>query len=156
MIKLDEALKKHNLTMPSPPVKAGIYKPTKDFCDNLCFLSGCIPAFNGDIKWKGKLGAEITVEQGQEAAKLCVLNLLANIQAYCGSLDKIKSIVKMLVFVAGTDSFYEHPKVANGASELLVDIFGEGAGLCARSAVGVNALPLNVPVEIELLIELKD
>ena len=155
MIKLDEALKKHNLSMPNPPAKGGIYNPAREFGENLCFLSGCTPVFNGEVKWKGKVGEEITVEQGQEAAKLCVLNLLANIQAAFGSLEKVKSIAKMLVFVAGTDSFYEHPKVANGASELLVDIFGEEAGLCARSAIGVNALPGNVPVEIELLIELK-
>jgi len=154
MVKLNEALKKHNLIMPNPPARAGIYSPVKDFGNNLCYLSGCIPAFNGEIKWKGKLGGEITAEQGQEAAKLCALNLLANIQAAYGSLDRVKCIAKMIVFVAGTESFYEHPKVANGASELLVDIFGEEAGLCARSAVGVNALPGNVPVEIELLIEL--
>ena len=156
MIKLDEALKKHNLVMPNPPVKGGIYSPVKKFGGNLCYLSGCVPAFNGEIKWKGKLGAEITVEQGQEAAKICVLNLLANIQAAYGSLEKVKCIAKMLVLVAGTDTFYDHPKVANGASELLVDIFGEETGLCARSAIGVNALPGNVPVEIELLIEMKD
>ena len=155
MIKLDEALKKHNLTMPNPPAKGGIYNPARDFGENLCFLSGCIPAFNGEIKWKGKLGAEITIQQGQEAAKICALNLLANIQAAYGSLEKVKRIVKMLVLVAGTDSFFDHPKVANGASELLVDIFGEETGLCARSAIGVNALPGNVPVEIELLVELK-
>jgi len=155
MINLDEALKKHNLTMPNPPVKAGIYSPLKNFGGCYSFLSGCIPSFNGDIKWKGKLGAEISLEQGQVAAKHCVLNLLANIQSACGSLEKIKCIAKMLVFVACTDNFYDHPKVANGASELLVDIFGEETGLCARSAVGVSSLPANVPVEIELLIELK-
>jgi len=154
MIKLEEALKKHNLLMPNPPVKAGIYSPVKAFGDNLCYLSGCIPTVNGEAKWKGKLGAEITAEQGQEAAKQCVLNLLANIQAAYGSLEKVKRIVKLIVFVAGTDSFYEHPKTANGASELLVDIFGEETGLCARSAIGVNALPGNAPVEIEALIEL--
>ncbi|MCL2277427.1 MAG: RidA family protein [Treponema sp.] len=155
MIKFEEALKKHKLEMPNPPVKGGIYNPAKSFGGNLCYLSGCVPAFNGEIKYKGKLGAEVTIEQGQEAAKQCALNLLANIIAAYGSLEKVKCLVKMIVFVAGTESFYDHPKVANGASELLVDILGEDIGLCARSAVGVNALPGNVPVEIELLLELK-
>jgi len=155
MIKLDEALRKHNLSMPNPPAKGGIYDPVKEFGENLCYLSGCTPTFNGEAIWQGKLGAQITVEEGQRAAKFCALNLLANIQAAYGSLEKIKRIAKMLVLVAGTDTFYEQPKVANGASELFVDIFGEEIGLCARSAIGVNALPGNAPVEIELLIELK-
>jgi len=156
MINLDEALKKHNLIMPNPPVKAGIYNPAKTFGGSFCCLSGCLPSFNGEIKWKGKLGAEISLEQGQEAAKLCALNLLANIQSIFGSLEKVKCIAKMVVFVACTDNFYDHPKVANGASELLVDIFGGETGLCARSAVGVSSLPANVPVEIELIIELNE
>jgi enamine deaminase RidA (YjgF/YER057c/UK114 family) len=154
MVKLEEALKKHQLSMPNPPAKGGIYEPVKGFGGNFCYLSGCTPSFNGEVKRTGKLGREVTVEQGQEAARLCILNLMANLQAFCGSLDKVKRIVKMIAFVAGTDSFYDHPKVANGGSELLVDIFGEEAGRCARSAIGVNALPGNVPVEIELLVEL--
>ena len=154
MVKLEDALKKHGLSMPNPPAKGGVYEPAKDFGENLSYLSGCTPTFNGEVKWQGKLGAQICVEQGQQAAKYCALNLLANIQAAYGSLDRAKRIAKMLVLVAGTDSFYDQPKVANGASELFVDIFGEEAGLCARSAIGVNALPGNAPVEIELLIEL--
>jgi len=155
MINLDEALKKHNLSMPNQPAKGGIYRPAREFGENLCYLSGCTPTFNGEVKWQGKLGAEITVEEGQRAAKLCALNLLANIRAAYGSLERVKRIAKMLVLVAGTDTFYDQPKVANGASELFVDIFGEEIGLCARSAIGVNALPGNAPVEIELLLELK-
>ncbi|MDR0551869.1 MAG: RidA family protein [Spirochaetaceae bacterium] len=155
MVKLEEALKKHQLSMPNPPAKGGIYEPVKEFGGNFCYLSGCTPSFNGEVKLTGKLGKEVTIEQGQEAARVCVLNLMANLQAFCGSLDKVKRIVKMIAFVAGTDTFYDHPKVANGGSELLVDIFGEEAGRCARSAIGVNALPGNVPVEVELLVELK-
>jgi len=155
MVRLDEALRKHGLLMPNPPAKGGMYEPAKDFGENFCYLSGCTPSFNGEAKWRGKLGAQISLEEGQQAAKLCALNLLANIQAAYGSLERVKRIAKMLVLVAGTDTFYEQPKVANGASELLVDIFGEEIGLCARSAIGVNALPGNAPVEIELLIELK-
>ena len=154
MVNLDEALKKHGLAMPNPPARGGIYEPVKEFGSNFCYLSGCTPTHNGEVKMKGKLGKEVTIEQGQEAARYCALNLLANLKAKYGSLDKVKRIVKMIAFVAGTDEFYEHPKVANGASEFLVEVFGEEAGRCARSAIGVIALPGNVPVEVEILVEL--
>ena len=140
--------------MPNPPAKGGIYEPVKEFGHNFCYLSGSTPTFNGEVRWTGKIGKELDIKQGQEAARFCALNLLANLKAKYGGLDKVKRIVKMLVFVAGADDFYEQPKVANGASELLVDIFGDEAGLCARSAIGVNSLPGNAPVEIELLLEL--
>ena len=154
MVNLNETLKKYGLIMPNPPVKAGIYAPLKEFGTNLCYLSGFTPTFNGEIRWTGKIDKDLTIEQGQEAARICALNLLANIIARYGSLDKVKRLVKMLVFVASSDSFYEQPKVANGASQFLVDIFGEDIGLCARSAIGVTSLPGNSPVEIELLVEL--
>jgi len=154
MLNLDEALKKYGLSMPDPPKAGGIYIPVKEFGKNLCYLSGCIPSFNGDIRFTGKLGREINIDQGQKAARICVLNLLANLIAKYGSLNIVKRIVKMTVFVAGTDTFYDHPKVANGASQLLVDIFGEETGCSSRSAVGVIALPMNVPVEVEILVEL--
>jgi enamine deaminase RidA (YjgF/YER057c/UK114 family) len=154
MVNLEETLKKYGLTMPNPPAKGGIYEPVKEFGQNFCYLSGSTPTFNGEIRWAGKLGRELNVEQGQEAARYCALNLLANIKAKYGSLEKVKRIAKMLAFVAATDDFYEHPKVVNGASQFLVDVFGEEAGLCARSAIGTNALPGNAPVEIEILVEL--
>lgn len=156
MTNLLTALKKRGLSFPEPPAKVGAYEPIKEFGSNFCYLSGSLPSFNGEKKWEGKLGKEISVEQGQEAAQICALNLLANLNAKYGGLDKVKRIVKMIAFVASTDTFYDHPKVANGASELFVDIFGAETGCCARSAIGVNALPGNAPVEIELLIELKE
>jgi enamine deaminase RidA (YjgF/YER057c/UK114 family) len=155
MVRLEETLKTHGLSMPNPPARGGIYEPVKEFGGNLRYLSGCTPSFNGEARFAGKLGREISLEQGQEAARICVLNLLANLRAACGGLEKVRRIVKMIAFVAGTDTFYDHPKVANGGSELLVEIFGEEAGRCARSAIGVNALPGNAPVEIELLVELE-
>ena len=155
MANLENALKKHGLAMPNPPARGGVYEPVKEFGPNFCYLSGCTPTYNGEIRMTGKLGKEISIEQGQEAARYCVLNLLANLQAKYGNLDKVKRIVKMIAFVAGTDEFYEQPKVANGASEFLVEVFGEEAGCGARSAIGVNALPRNVPVEVEILVELK-
>jgi enamine deaminase RidA (YjgF/YER057c/UK114 family) len=156
MVNLENTLKKYHLTMPNPPAKGGVYEPVKEFGGEGCFayLSGCTPSFNGEVRFTGKVGAEVSVEQGQEAARLCVLNLLANLMAKYGGLGVVKRIVKMTAFVAGAEGFYEQPKVANGGSELLVEIFGEEAGRCSRSAVGVYALPGNVPVEIELLVEL--
>jgi enamine deaminase RidA (YjgF/YER057c/UK114 family) len=154
MADLDGALRKYGLSMPEPPAKGGIYEPVKEFGGNFCYLSGCGPVINGEQLYRGKLGAEYTVEEGQAAARYCVLNLLANLEAKIGDLRRVKRIVKMLCFVAGTDTFYEQPQVANGGSQLLEDIFGLEAGRCSRSAVGMNALPGNIPVEIELLVEL--
>lgn len=153
MLNLENALAKYGLVLPNPPPKGGVYEPVKEFGDGLYYLSGCGPVFNGEQRFTGKLGAEFTVEQGQEAARYCMLNLLANLKFRIGDLNKVKRIVKMLCFVAGTADFYDQPLVANGGSQLLVDIFGEDRGCCARSAVGMNALPGNIPVEIELLVE---
>jgi enamine deaminase RidA (YjgF/YER057c/UK114 family) len=155
MQDIETTLKKHGLVMPNPPAKGGIYEPVKEFGDAFYYLSGCGPVFNGKQLFIGKLGAEFTVEQGQEAARYCILNLLANLKAKITDLDRVKRIVKMLCFVAGTDTFYDQPLVANGGSQLLIDIFGEERGRCSRSAVGMNALPGNIPVEIELLVELE-
>jgi enamine deaminase RidA (YjgF/YER057c/UK114 family) len=154
-INLEKALEKYQLTLPEPPARGGIYEPVKEFGGGLCYLSGCGPALNGKQTFKGKLGIEFSVEQGQDAARYCVLNLLANLKAGIGDLNRVKRIVKMLCFVACSPSFYEQPQVANGGSQLLVDIFGEERGRCARSAVGTNALPGNIPVEIELLVEVE-
>ncbi|GHV52939.1 hypothetical protein AGMMS49579_10920 [Spirochaetia bacterium] len=153
MVNLEGTLKKYGLDMPNPPARGGIYEPAKEFGGNLYYLSGCGPVINGKQLYMGKLGVEYTVEEGQAAARYCVLNLLANLQAAIGDLGRVKRIVKMLCFVAGSDTFYDHPKVANGGSQLLEDIFGVEIGRCARSAVGMNALPGNIPVEIELLVE---
>ncbi|GHU53491.1 LysR family transcriptional regulator [Bacilli bacterium] len=153
MVNLEEALKKYGLTMPNPPARGGIYEPAREFGENLFYLSGCGPVINGEQLYTGKLGAEYTIEEGQAAARYCVLNLLANLKAAVGDLGRVKRIVKMICFVAGTDTFYDQPKVANGGSQLLEDIFGVEIGRSARSAVGMNALPGNIPVEIELLVE---
>ncbi|MDR3284207.1 MAG: RidA family protein [Treponema sp.] len=153
MLNLEKALEKYGLTMPNPPAQGGIYEPVKEFGENLYYLSGCTPLFNGRQMYTGKVGAECSIEDGQAAARFCILNLLANLQSRIGDLNRVKRIVKMLCFVAGSDTFYDHPRVANGGSQLLVDIFGEETGRSARAAVGMSALPDNAPVEIELLVE---
>ncbi|HCS73810.1 MAG TPA: RidA family protein [Clostridiales bacterium] len=147
-------MKEMGIELPKTPAKGGVYAQAKEFGKDLIYISGCVPAIDGKSPL-GKLGAEITIEQGQECAKNAMLNVLAVLENYIGDLNKIRNVVKILVFVAGTDEFYKHPQVANGGSQLLVDIFGEEAGAPTRSAIGVNALPGNVPVEIEAIFEVK-
>lgn len=141
------------ITVPEvvPPVAA--YQPTAR-TGNLVFTAGQLPARDGEMIAIGKVGAEVTEEQGYECARQCALNALAAIRAEIGSLDDIVRVVKATVFVASTPDFTAQPKVANGASELLGEVFGE-AGKHARSAVGVPVLPLDVPVEVELVVEIE-
>jgi enamine deaminase RidA (YjgF/YER057c/UK114 family) len=143
------------LKLPEAPSAGGIYYPVKRFSDKMLYTSGIGPFKDGAPLMVGKLGSELSVEQGQEAARVTILNMLSVIEAKIGDLNKIKSFIKVLGFVAGTDDFYQQPQVMNGASQLLVDIFGEKTGKAARSAIGTNALPGNIPVEIEAVIELK-
>lgn len=136
--------------------KAGIYKRTVEFGNNLVYVSGTGPA-TPDRKGKlGKLGTDLTIDEGQIEAKYCMINILSNLHGELGDLNRIKRFVKVLAFVSSADDFYEQPKVANGASLLLKEIFGDDAGVPTRSAVGVRVLPGNIPVEIEVLLELKD
>ena len=155
-MKVEERIAALGLTLPEPPQRGGVYTPVRPFGDKLLYASGFGPAVKGVEPVLGKLGREVTLEQGQEAARLCALNLLAALKAQIGDLDRVKQIVKVLAFVASDDEFSMKPQVANGDSELFVQIFDEEAGLAARSAVGMNVLPGNIPVEVEALIELKD
>ncbi len=128
-----------------PAVKVGGY----------VFTSGQIPLVNGQLEYKGKLGAEISVEQGYQAARVCALNCLSVIKAQIGSLDNIEKIVKVVGFVNSAPGFNQQPQVVNGASELFGEIFGE-AGKHARSAVGVNELPIDAAVEVEVIAKIKE
>ena len=140
------------ITVPDvvPPVAA--YQPTAR-TGNLVFTSGQLPARDGEMIAIGKLGGEVSEEQGYDCARQCALNALAAVRAEIGSLDRVVRVVKAVVFVASTPDFTGQPKVANGASELLGEVFGE-AGKHARSAVGVSVLPLDVPVEVEIVVEI--
>ena len=109
----------------------------------------------GKLLYKGKVGGEVTPEQANEAARAAMLNHLATMKKELGDLDKVKQIVKLLGFVACADGFYAQPKVINGASDLLIEVFGE-KGRHARSAIGVYSLPSNMPVEIEMIVEVED
>ena len=122
--------------------------------DNLLFLSGADPILKGKALYTGKLGQEITLEDGQEAARLAGINLIASLKRYLGDLDRVDQIVKLLGFVASKDTFYQQPAVIDGCSNLFADVFGE-RGRHARSAVAVPVLPLNIPVEIEIIVRIK-
>ena len=121
---------------------------------NLCFVSGQVTLQDGEIKHVGKLGAEISVEEGYQAARLCAVNIVAQLKAACGGdLDRVKRVVKLIGFVNSTPDFTDQPKVINGASDLMVEVFGE-AGKHARSAVSAGSLPLGVAVEVEATVEI--
>lgn len=150
-----EKLEALNITLPHPPAKGGIYTPVQEFGQNLLYCSGCGPDIGDGKVITGKLGKDLSVEEGQLAARRCMLNLLANLNEKIGDLNRIKKFVKILGFVNSCDQFSEQPKVINGASQLLLDIFGEEIGLAARTAIGTNATPGNIACEIELLVELK-
>lgn len=149
-----QKLKDLGIVLPEASAPAGLYAPAKIFAEErLVYLSGCLPV-RDDKLVLGKLGRDITLEQGQTLARSAMLNALAVLQQVLGDLNRIESIIKITTYVASADDFYEQPQVANGGSQLLADIFG-AINVPARSAVGVNVLPLNMPVETELLVELK-
>ncbi|MCL2618183.1 MAG: RidA family protein [Defluviitaleaceae bacterium] len=147
-------LEELGVTLPAPPPLAGIFVPVKQV-GNLLYLSGTGPTENGLPLVAGKVGGDRSIEEGQHAARLCVVNALSNLQQYLGDLNRIKSVVKLLVFVSSAEGFGRQPEVANGASQFLMDIFGREFGVGARSAIGANELPGNITVEIEFIFELK-
>ncbi len=121
---------------------------------NIVFLSGQVPIEDGVLKYLGKVGAEISLEDAQQAAKLCAINLIAQLKAACdGDLERIKRIVRLGGFVNSTPGFTDQPKVINGASDLMVAVFGD-AGKHARTAVSAGALPLGVAVEVDAIAEI--
>jgi enamine deaminase RidA (YjgF/YER057c/UK114 family) len=150
----EDRLREMGHTLPTPPPPIGTYVGGVR-TGNLLFLSGKGPDLEGGRQWRGKLGAQLTTEQGYEAARDTMLNLLAVVQAELGNLSRVRRIVKLLGMVNSTPDFTEQPKVINGASDLLVEVFGE-PGRHARSAVGMAALPNGIPVEIEMILEVGD
>ena len=121
---------------------------------NLCFTAGQVTLKDGGLLHQGKLGAEISVDEGYQAARLCAINIIAQLKAACGGdLDRVQRIVKLVGFVNSTPDFTDQPKVINGASDLMVEVFGE-AGKHARSAVSAGALPIGVAVEVECVAEI--
>ena len=151
-----QRLKELGIELLEPTAKAGIYKRTITFGNNLVYVSGTGPACSLGPTQLGRLGKDLTLEEGQESARRCMLNILSNLHVELGDLNRIKRIVKVLAFISSDNDFFDQPLVANGASQLLKDVFGDDAGVATRSAIGVNVLPGNIPVEIELIAELKE
>ena len=150
---IEDKLKELNITIPDAPTPVGAYVAYK-VIKNLIFISGQLPVGSDGNIIKGKLGKDLTVEKGQEAAKLCAINLIAQAKkAVGGDLSKIKSCVKITGFVNSSEDFIDQPKVLNAASELLTAVFGDN-GKHARAAVSTNSLPLGVPVEIDAIFEI--
>ena len=148
---IDDRLKELNLTLPPLPKPLASYVPAV-ITGNLLVISGQVPIENGKIVQPGKLGRELSVKQGQQLARLCVLNGLAAAKQALGSLDRIRRVVRVAGYVASADGFQQQPAVVNGASDLLVEIFGEN-GRHARVAIGVNELPLGSGVEVEFMFD---
>ena len=148
-----ENIRKSGYEFPPSPPKGGIYKPVKQV-GNLLYISGQGATKDGQPVVSGKLGSERTIEEGQEAARICTLNALSVLHEYLGDLNKIKSVVKILAFVASAPGFNSQPAVVDGASQLLKDIFGDDNGVGARSAISAIELPGNISVEIEFIFEI--
>ncbi len=150
-IVIEEKLGLLNISLPIPPKPAGSYIPVVR-TGNLVFVSGQIPVKDGKVEFHGKVPTNVSIEIAQQAARLCIINVLAQLKAELGTLDKISRIVRVSGFVNSTQDFTEQPKIINAASDLLFEIFGD-RGKHSRIAVGVSSLPLNSTVEIDVIAE---
>jgi enamine deaminase RidA (YjgF/YER057c/UK114 family) len=154
MTRIDNRLKELGLELPQPSAAGANYVPYVH-AGNLIFLTGQLSQWNGERRFIGKLGKDFGVEEGQQAARLCALNLLAHLQvALGGDLDRVVRTVRLAGYVNSTPDFFAQSQVMNGASDLFVDVLGE-AGRHTRMAVGVSALPYNVAVEVEGVFEVR-
>ena len=142
-----------NLTLPPAPTPVAVYRPVV-VVQGIAYVSGHGPVCNDGSLIKGRVGSDLSLEEGYDAARQVGLALLATLRSHFGSLDAIKRVVKVLGMVNSAPEFYDHPKVINGCSELFAQVFGEADGIGARSAVGMGPLPGNIAVEIEAIFEL--
>ncbi len=152
-MKIEKKLSEMGIELPETPKPVAAYIPAIQSGD-LVFTSGQIPVVKGEIKYIGKVGAEVSVESAYQAAKICALNALSAAKSVVRDLDKIEQVVKVVGFVNSAPGFSQQPAVINGASEFLRELLGD-QGIHARSAVGVAGLPLNVSVELEIILRIK-
>ncbi|MCX2750452.1 RidA family protein [Arthrobacter sp. MI7-26] len=153
-LRIEDRLREFGLDLPQVAAPVGAYVPALISGDHV-YTSGQLPLTNGKLAVTGKVGATVTVDEAKNQAAICAVNALAAIKAAIGSLEQITQIVKVVGFVASTPEFTQQPAVVNGASELLGEVFGPAIGAHARSAVGVAALPLDAPVEIEITVRFR-
>lgn len=152
-MRIESRLKELGIALPTAPKPVANYLPAVR-AGELLFTSGVLPMKNGKLAYEGKLGKELSVKLGQEAARLAALNALAVVKQELGSLDNVARVVRLTGHVASAPGFVEQPAVLNGASDLLVAIFGE-AGRHTRAALGAAELPLNSPIELELIVQVR-
>lgn len=150
-MEIEKKIESLGLELPEVPRPVASYIPAVH-SGNYVFTSGQLPMIKGELKARGKIGSDLTVEQGYECAKVAALNCLAAVKSVLGELDRVRRIVRVTGFVNSAPGFEEQPKVINGASDLLVEIFGE-KGKHSRLALGANELPLGSPVEVEMIVE---
>ena len=153
MSEIEVKIGQLGLNLPDIPIPLAAYIPAKQ-TGNLVFTAGQLPMVNGELITKGLLGQDVEIEDAKNAARICTLNALAAIKGVIEDLDRIKQVVRVVGYVASIPTFTQQPAIVNGASELLLEIFGE-KGKHARSAVGMAVLPLNASVEIELTVEVE-
>ncbi len=151
--ELSSRLDKLGIVLPAPPLPLGAYVESSDV-GNLLFLTGMLPLVNHKLPISGRLGDNLSVKEGQDAARIGALNALAVAKEHLGNLDRIKKLVKLTVLIATTEQFVDHPPVADGASNLFVQIFGPEAGH-TRSVIGVQSLPIGAPVIVETIFEIE-
>lgn len=151
---IEEKLHDMGIELPDAPKPVASYVPAVRFCDRLVYVSGQDCRRNGKLLYEGKLGQDVTVEQGIECSRQAAVNCLAALKSCIGDLDRVKRVVKLLGFVQSAPGFGEQPYVMNGASDLLVALYGEN-GRHARAAIGTNELPFNTPVEVEMILEVE-
>jgi enamine deaminase RidA (YjgF/YER057c/UK114 family) len=153
MFEVERIMKELGVSLPEAPKPVAAYIAAKK-TGNLIFTAGQLPMVNGELISKGLLGRDVDIEEANKAARICTINALAAIKGVIGDLDQIQQIIRVVGYVASVPTFTQQPAVVNGASELLLEIFGD-SGKHARSAVGMAVLPLNASVEIELTVEVK-
>lgn len=153
MDSAEATLKTLALELPSPPRALASYVPVQQVGE-LLYTSGVIPSWNGEVQFRGVVGADVSVKDAARAAEICALNIMALIRQHAGSLDRVEQFIQLSGFVRSAAGFEEQPKVLNGASDLIYKVFGE-RGRHTRQALGTSELPLGVPVEISAIIRLK-
>lgn len=151
-MKTEEKISQLGIVLPEVSTPKAMYIQTKQI-GNALFISGQVPTVDGRMLYPGHVGDEVSLEQAQEASRICVLNMLAAVKAYTGDLDRVNGVVKLQAFVSSKTGFTQQHIVVNAASELLVEIFGQ-KGFHTRTAIGTNQLPLNAPLEIEAIFEI--
>lgn len=150
-MKVEQRLAELGIELPESPAPVANYIPCKQ-CGNQVIVSGQGPIINGKQLFTGKVGAAVSQDEGYQAARACGINLISQLKRFLGDLDKVKQVLHVKGYVASADDFTNQPAVINGASDLMVEVFGE-AGRHTRCALGLNVLPTDIPVEVELIVE---